>query len=124
MAADEQGSRQGHAEVAPIEGHLNQRAIGHAHAENLGEGLHHRVGDVVGKAPQGKAAGHHDEREHITHALAGHQQTGFLSLSVVILFQFFQTTWTTLDNRYNIKKGCCGCRQLFRLFDYFSIILL
>ena len=59
--ADEHGGGEGHAEIAAVEGHLNQSALGDAHAENLREGLHHRVGDVVGKAPEGEAEGDEDE---------------------------------------------------------------
>ena len=73
VATDEQRRRQGHAEVTAIEGHLHQCALGYAHAEYLGKSLDHWVSDVVGKAPQGKTARHHDEREHIAHALACYQ---------------------------------------------------
>ena len=54
MFLHKQSGGQGHAEIAAIEGKLHQSAVGHAHAENLGKSLHHRVGDVVGKAPQAK----------------------------------------------------------------------
>ena len=63
--ADKQGRRQGHAEIASVEGHLHQRPVSHAHPEDFRERLDHRIGNVIGKAPQRKAAGHQNEREHI-----------------------------------------------------------
>ena len=66
VLADEDGGRIGHGEVAPVEGHLHQCALGDAHAENLRERLHHGVGDVVGEAPQGETRGNQDEGHHIT----------------------------------------------------------
>ena len=63
--ADEHRGGEGHAEIAAVEGHLHQRTFGDAHAENLGESLHHRVRDVVGKAPKREAEGHEDEGDEI-----------------------------------------------------------
>ena len=54
ILADEHGSRKGHGEIATIEGNLHQSTIRHTHAEDFGERLHHRVGDVVGESPQCK----------------------------------------------------------------------
>ena len=59
--ADEHGGGEGHAEIASVEGHLYECPFGDAHAENLRECLHHRVRDVVGKAPEREAEGYQDE---------------------------------------------------------------
>ena len=69
VLADENGGGEGHAEVASVESHLHKGAVGDAHSENLREGLHHGVGNVVGKAPQGKAECHKDERQQIAGAV-------------------------------------------------------
>ena len=65
VLADEDGCGKGHTEIAAVEGHLHQRAVGDTHPEYLRERLHHRIGDVVGKAPQGKAKRHKDEGDEI-----------------------------------------------------------
>ena len=63
--ADEDGCRECHAEVASIERQLYERTFRDTHAENLGEGLYHGIGDVVGKSPKGEAEGDKDERNEI-----------------------------------------------------------
>ncbi len=65
VAANEYGRREGHGEISAVEGHLDERAVGDAHAEYLGESLYHGVGYVVGKPPQCKAAGDEYERYQI-----------------------------------------------------------
>ena len=62
---NEDGCREGHAEVASVEGHLHECSLGDAHPEDLGEGFHHRVGDVVGKAPEREAEGDQDEGDEV-----------------------------------------------------------
>ena len=64
-ALNEQCSRQCHTEIASVESHLHQRPFRHTHAENLRETLHHRVRDIIGKAPQGKAACYQDKRHQV-----------------------------------------------------------
>ena len=49
--AYEHGCRERHSEVAAIEGDLHHGAVCSRHAEYLGEGFHHRIGYIVGKAP-------------------------------------------------------------------------
>ena len=110
--------------VAAVESNLDQRAVGHTHAEDFGEGLDHRVGDVVGKAPQGKATGHHDEGQHIAHALTGHQHARFIFFIGCHSVSIFSNNLAIFKQLEQHKKGCFGCCQLFRLFDSFTIILL
>ena len=49
--AYEHGCRERHSEVAAIEDNLHHCAVSCRHAEYLGEGFHHRIGYIVGKAP-------------------------------------------------------------------------
>ena len=68
-AADEDGGREGHREISAVEGDLRQGALRHAHPENLGERLHHRVRDIVRKTPQREACGDQDEGQQIVRPL-------------------------------------------------------
>ena len=68
-AADEDGGGKRHREVAAVEGHLGEGALRDAHPEDLGERLHHRVGDIVGETPQREARGDEDEGEQVVHSL-------------------------------------------------------
>ena len=61
----EDSSRKRHAEIASIESQLHEGTFRDTHAENLGECLHHGVGDVVGKSPEGKTKGYENERNKI-----------------------------------------------------------
>ena len=54
---------------AAVERHLNECAVCRRHAENLRERLYHRVGDVVGEAPQGETRRDEDERDDVAHAV-------------------------------------------------------
>ena len=65
MFLHKQSGGQSHAEIAAIKGKLHQGAVSHAHSENLGKSLHHRVGDVVGEAPQGETTGHQDKGQQV-----------------------------------------------------------
>ena len=67
--ADEHSGGEGHAEITAVKGHLHQSAFGNAHTENLGERLHHRVRDVVGKAPHCKTNGNHSEWQQETYPI-------------------------------------------------------
>ena len=60
-APDEDGGREGHRKVPAVEGDLREGALCYAHPEDLGERLHHRVRDVVRKAPQREARGDQNE---------------------------------------------------------------
>ena len=65
VAADEEGCRDGHREVAAIEGELDERSLGGGDFHHGLESRHHRVGDVVGEAPERKEARDEDEWEEI-----------------------------------------------------------
>ena len=52
IAPDEQRRRNGHRGIAAVEGELNQRGLGGRQFHHGLEGGHHRVGDVVGEAPE------------------------------------------------------------------------
>ena len=62
---DEQGRRDGHEEVAHVEGNGHQRGFDAADAEYLGEGVDHRRGHIVGKAPQGKTCGNQNQYNEV-----------------------------------------------------------
>ena len=49
--------------------HLHQCPVGNTHTENLGKGFHHRIRDIVGKAPQGKATGDKNERNEVAYSV-------------------------------------------------------
>ena len=60
-ATDEEGRGQGEAEVAAVEGKLDERGLRVAHGHDALEGGKQRVGHVVGKAPEEEHA--RDQRE-------------------------------------------------------------
>ena len=62
---DKHGCRKSHREITSVEGHLYQGTVGHTHPEYLRESLDHRIGDVVGKSPQGKTCGYQDKRSQV-----------------------------------------------------------
>ena len=62
---DEHGGRECQAEVSQIKHYRNQRGLGGADAEYLGEGIYHRCRYVVGKSPQGKAGGNEHPRRQV-----------------------------------------------------------
>ena len=72
-SADEHRRWKRHREIAAVEGDLHQRSVGHAHAEDLRKRLHHRIGDVVGEAPQGKTRSDQNKRQHVTDAVRPQQ---------------------------------------------------
>ena len=61
VTPDEKGGGYGHGGVAAVEGKLYHRGLGGRKFHDGLERSHHRVGDVVGKAPKGKERGDDDE---------------------------------------------------------------
>ena len=59
--ADEHRRRKRHRKVAAVECDLNQSAVRHAHPEDFGKRLDHRVGDIVGESPECEARGDQNE---------------------------------------------------------------
>ena len=74
MLADEDGSREGHAEVPAVKGYLYQCTVGDAHAEDLRKGFHHRVCDIVGESPKGEAESDEDKRQEKAHTVLRYQR--------------------------------------------------
>ena len=62
---DEERRRDGHRGVTAVEGKLHKRGFRRAQLHHRLERCYHRVGDVVGEAPQREQRGDEDEREQI-----------------------------------------------------------
>ena len=65
VAADEEGCRNGHREIAAIEGELDERSLGGGDFHHGLESRHHGVGDVVGEAPEREEARDEDKGDEI-----------------------------------------------------------
>ncbi len=63
ILADKQRSRKSHRKIAPVKSELHQSPIHHAHSENLGKSLHHRIGNVISKSPGKKQCCHQNKRQ-------------------------------------------------------------
>ena len=65
ILADEEGGRHGHRGIAAIEGKLYHRGLRCRQFHHRLEGCHHRVGDIVGKAPQCKERRDEDKGQEV-----------------------------------------------------------
>ena len=84
VALDKHGGREGHGEIAQIEGHLYQGAFCDAHAEDLREGFDDRTCHVVGKAPEGKTRRNQNKWHQKVDAVFG-QYTRFHVLGFLLI---------------------------------------
>ena len=64
-APDEERRGDGHRGVSAVEGELDQGRLGGGELHDRLETRHHRVGDVVGEAPEGEERRDKDERQQI-----------------------------------------------------------
>ncbi|EJX04442.1 hypothetical protein EVA_07451 [gut metagenome] len=64
-AVDEEGGRNGHCSITTIEGKLHERSLRCREFHHGLEGCDHRVGDVIGKAPEGEERGNEDKGNEV-----------------------------------------------------------
>lgn len=65
VAANEEGCRNGHSEIAAVEGELDERGLGGGDFHYGLEGRHHGIGDIVGEAPEREEARDEDKGDEI-----------------------------------------------------------